>query len=291
MKFITTILIFLFFKAIYTATFSEALLNLRKLESYIKQYKDEKQSKVSLNHLILSYIREGKYKGTAWTLAAGSPPSDLEAYIKALDTEKNTNAASCRGYGEIVLPSKEKMDFVHLFATMNGIDHSNSFTDGFSALVGWGGDAAQLAQDLKKFNGTLDQLLVEANKLLGVKGQFGEGDLISDLDAPIILEKKKDNNTFANIIEEYYKGDEWKSRVPKFVKLTFPTVTDKTQLRQVVFDRYNKDGYIQILECQYGIRVAGRILGCYSPHAVIAQYKNHQKAAVYAFADYLKKRL
>ena len=87
------------------------------------------------------------------------------------------------------------------------IDYSKSFTDKYSALVGWGGDTAQLTQDLKKYNGTLDKLLVQANHLIGIKEQFGEGDLISDLDAPIILEKKKDDTTFANIIEEYYKGD------------------------------------------------------------------------------------
>ena len=291
MKFITTIILLLFFQTIYSVSFSEAILNLRKLESYIKQYKTEKKSSVSLNHLILSYIREGKYTGSAWSIAAGSAPKDLVEYIAKLDTEKNTNVALCRGYGEIELPSKEKMDFVHLFAAMNGIDYSKSFTDKYSALVGWGGDTAQLAQDLKKYNGTLDQLLVQANHLIGIKGQFGAGDLISDLDAPIILEKKTDDTTFANIIEDYYKGEEWKNRVPKFVKLTFPTATDKTKLRQVIFDRYNKDEYIQILECKYGLRVGGRILGCYSPHAVYAKFKDHQKAAVYAFADYLKKRL
>ena len=291
MKF-TTITLLLFFQTIYSVSFSEAILNLRKLESYIKQYKTEKKSSVSLTHLILSYIREGKYTGSAWSIAAGRAPNDLAQYITKLDTDKNTKAALCRGYGEIELPSKEKMDFVHLFATMNGIDYGKSYTDKYSALVGWGGDTAQLAQDLKKYNGTtVDQLLVQANHLIGIKGQFGAADLITDLDAPIILEKKKDDTTFANIIEEYYKGDEWKNRVPKFVKLTFPTATDKTKLRQVIFDRYNKDEYIQILECRYGLRVEGRILGCYSPHAVYAKYKNHQKAAIYAFADYLKKRL
>lgn len=291
MKFITTVFLCLLLQTIYSVTFSEALLNLRKLESYIKQYKDETKSTKSLSHLILSFIREGKYVGGAWTTAAGSCPTDLVTYVQKLDKEKKTNVTLCRKYGEIVLPSKEKMDFVHLFAVMNGLDHSNSYTERFSALVGWGGDTAQLVQDLKKFNGTLDELLVQANKLLGIKGQFGEGDLISDLDAPIILSKKTDSVTFANIIEEYYNGNEWKNRVPNFVKLTFPTLTDKTKLRQVVFDRYNKDGYIPILECKYGIRVPGNWLGCYSPHAVYAQYKNHQKAAVYAFADYLKKRL
>ena len=291
MKLSTIFIVALLFHTIYSVTFSEAIMNLRKLESYIEQYKTEKNSNVNLIHLVLSYIRAGKYTGTAWGIAAGNVPSDLHQYIVSKDTEKKTNVVACRQYGEIILPSKEKMDFVHLFAAMNGIDHSSSFTDEYSALVGWGGDTAQLAQDLKKSTGTLDQLLVEANKFLGIKGQFGEGDLISDLDAPIILKKKYDSKstTFADIIEKYYQGDEYKSRVTNFIKLTFPTVTDKSQLRQVIFDRYNKDGYIPVLECKYGLRSSG-FLGCYTPRGVLAQYRDHQKAAVYAFSDYLKKR-
>lgn len=288
MKLSPIFIIALFFQTIYSATFSEAMINLRKLESYIQQYKTEKKSSESLTHLILSYIRTGKYTGMAWSIAAGSVPSDLHDYIVNKDKEKNTNTVACREYTDIILPSKEKCDFVHLFATMNGIEYSNSYTDDCSALVGWGGDTAQLIQDIKNLNGTIDQLLVEANKFLGKKGQFGEGDLIADLDAPIILSKKNDSTTFADIMEKYYNGDEYKSRIANFVKLTFPSVTDKTQLRQVIFERYNKDSYIPVLECQFGVRNSG-LLGCYFPNELISKYKNHQKAAVYAFSDYLKK--
>jgi hypothetical protein len=289
MKLSSIFIIALFFQTIYSVTFTEAMINLRKLESYIQQYKTEKKSSESLTHLILSYIRTGKYTGMAWSIAAGTVPSDLHEYIVNKDKEKKTNVVACREYTDLILPSKEKCDFVHLFATMNGIEYSNSYTDDCSALVGWGGDIAQLIQDIKNLDGTIDQLLVEANKFLGLKGQFGEGDLIADLDAPIILSKKNDSATFADIIEQYYNGDEYKSRIANFVKLTFPSVTDKTQLRQVIFERYNKDSYIPVLECQYGVRDSG-LLGCYFPNELISKYKNHQKAAVYAFSDYLKSR-
>ena len=288
MKLIPAFLLILFFQSILSVTFTEAIINLRKLESYIKQYKTEKKSTASLTHLITSYIREGKHTGTAWTIAGGSVPKDLHQYITKKDTEKKTNATLCRSYGNIVLPTKEKFSFVHLFAVMNGIENGESYTGKYSTLVGWGGDTAQLAQDLKKFNGTIDQLLIEANKLIGIKGQFGEGDLISDLDGPIILKKKTDSVTFADIIEKYYKGTEWKSRVRNFINLIFPTVTDKTQLRQVIYDRYNTNSYIQMLECKYGIRDGSS--NCYMTKGIFAAYKNHQKAAVYAFSDYLKKR-
>ena len=290
MNFIKVVLITLLLNNIYTVTFSEAIENLRKLETYIKKYKKSSNSKESLNHLILSYIREGKYTGFAWSTAAGNSPSGLAKYIIKLDAEKKTKVAACRKYGDIVLPTKEKMDFVHLFAVMNGINYSNSYTEKYSALVGWAGDTAQLFQDIQKYNGTLAQLLEHANKYLGIKGQFGEGDLVADLDAPIILKKKKDNNTFADIIEKYYNGDEWKKRVPNFVKLTFPNAKNTT-IRQIVYSRYTKDSYIRVLECKYHLRVGGRILGCLNPHGLVPKYRDHQKAAVYAFADYLKKRM
>ena len=88
MKLMPAFLLVLFFQSVFSVTFSEAIINLRKLESYIKQYKTEKKSTASLTHLITSYIREEKYKGTAWSIAAGSAPKDLHQYITKKDTEK-----------------------------------------------------------------------------------------------------------------------------------------------------------------------------------------------------------
>jgi hypothetical protein len=251
--------------------------NLRILESYISQYKSEGKSKKSLTNLIVSYIREGKYKDVYWKVAAGSAPKDLADYVAKKDKEHGTNSAQCRKYGDIVMPSNEKSDFVHLFAVMNGIDYCGSYTKGVSALVGWGGDTAQLIQDIKKLNGDENKLYIEATKFFRIKGQFGEGDLIADLDAPIFLAKKNDKNTFADIIEKYYNNGEYKNRVRDFVKLTFPELnknSDKNEFRKVIYDRYSKDSYLKILEIKY---------------AVYKGYENHRFAAVYNFADYLYK--
>jgi len=277
MKLIYLLFLCLFIENICLTSFSEVINNLRILESYIKQYKSENNSKQSLTHLIVSYIREGKYKNLYWEVAAGSAPKDLANYIDKKDKEKGTNSAKCRKYGDIVMPSNEKSDFVHLFAVMNGIDYCGSYTTGVSALVGWGGDTTQLIQDLKKFSGDKNKLYIEATKFLGIKGQFGEGDLIADLDAPIFLKKKNDQNTFADIIENYYKNGEYKNRVKDFVKLTFPELnenSDKNEFRKVVYDRYKKDSYLKILEMKY---------------TVFRGYENHRFAAVYIFADYLYK--
>ena len=277
MKLIYLLFLCLFIENIYATSFSDMIQNLRILESYISQYKSEGKSKKSLTNLVVSYIREGKYKDVYWRVAAGSAPKDLADYVAKKDKEHGTNSAQCRKYGDIVMPSNEKSDFVHLFAVMNGIDYCGSYTKGVSALVGWGGDTAQLIQDIKKLNGDENKLYIEATKFFRIKGQFGEGDLIADLDAPIFLAKKNDKNTFADIIEKYYNNGEYKNRVRDFVKLTFPELnknSDKNEFRKVVYDRYSKDSYLKILEIKY---------------AVYKGYENHRFAAVYNFADYLYK--
>jgi hypothetical protein len=277
MKLIYLLFLCLFIENIYATSFSDMIKNLRILESYISQYKSEGKSKKSLTNLVVSYIREGKYKDVYWKVAAGSAPKDLADYVAKKDKEHGTNSAQCRKYGDIVMPSNEKSDFVHLFAVMNGIDYCGSYTKGVSALVGWGGDTAQLIQDIKKLNGDENKLYIEATKFFRIKGQFGEGDLIADLDGPIFLAKKNDKNTFADIIEKYYNNGEYKNRVRDFVKLTFPELnknSDKNEFRKVVYDRYSKDSYLKILEIKY---------------AVYKGYENHRFAAVYNFADYLYK--
>ena len=284
MKLFSLILTFLLIQNILSVTFTEAMKNLEIAESYIKDYKDTHTTSYTLKHLVLCYIREGKYKSNTWEIAAGSCPSDLDSYVKERDSQANTKANTVRSYGEIATPSGDKIDFVHMFATMNGIEFGDSYTDKYSALVGWGGDTAQLAQDLKVESGTLEELVTIAKtKYLGIKGQFGPADLISDIDAPVIL-KKTGSNTFASTMRNYYNTNEYKDRVKNFLSLTFPGV-EKSNLRDAVYKRYSSDAYIDVLECNYGLRSS--FLGCLIPGSYVSQYKNHPKAANYAFADYL----
>ena len=286
MKLSFVLIILISFPIIFSVTFDAAMANLKILESYISQYKTEKSSTLSLNQLILGFIRQGKYDDTTWTLVGGNVPKDLLTYIQDQDAKHNTKSLECRSYGDILLPTNKKFDFVHLFAVMNGMD----FLPSSSTLVGWGGDFAQLAQDLKNnFKDTtdLDKLIAEAKKFLGIKGQFGEGDLNADIDAPLILRKKKLGATFAATLQNYYANGEYMAKIRNFVSLTFPEVKSKEELREAVFNKYGNDAFIKILECKYGLRAGGSILKCYSPKDLLPQFVNHQKAAVYAFADYL----
>ena len=235
----------------------------------------------------MAYIRAGVYSDDTWTLAGGTIPDDLHSYILEKDSAEGTNSQATRNYRIIELPNKEKFDFVHLFAVMNGIENGNSYTTMFANLVGWGGDTTQLLQDIKNEKGTLDELINACKNYFRIKGGFDNADLVSDLDAPILLLKKEkeDSNTFADIFTNYYNGKEYLERVNKFVNITFPGLKSKEKFREEIFNVYCNDTYIKILECKNGFRES--LIGCIVPGAIKAEYKEHQKAAVYAVSDYL----
>ena len=118
---------------------------------------------------------------------------------------------------KIYLPNGEQIDFAHLFATMDGIVYSD-LVNNYVHLTGWGGDAATLINDIKNKTGNLEQLMAEAKKIFGKGGYFDGADLITDLDASILLNKKTDQNYFSDIIKEYYSGKEYLNRIDNLKK-------------------------------------------------------------------------
>ena len=95
-------------------SFEKVLTNLENLETYIKDYKNEKPSATTLTHYIVAYIRLGAYTTAEWSIAGGNIPDDLITYIKSKDEEKGTSAQACQTYRDMVLPNGDKIDFVHI---------------------------------------------------------------------------------------------------------------------------------------------------------------------------------
>ena len=121
-----------------------------------------------------------------------------------------------------------------------------------------------------------------------IKEGFDEGDLIADLDAPILLNKKNDDNNFADLMKTYYTEVRIEEeRVTQFVELSFPSLIgqkDKELFRNVIFKVYTDDTFIRVLECKAGLR--DPFLTCYVPDKLKEQYIPHQKASVYVVSDY-----
>ena len=272
-------------------TFNKIIEDLQNLETYIKEYIKEKSYKdSSLTHLIVCYIRLGAYSSSEWSIAGGQIPEDLASYISSKDKEKGTSAQKTRTYRVITTPNGDKIDFVHMFAVMNGIEYGNSFSSNYAHLVGWGGDTEQLLEDIMSIEGDLETIMNQAkNNYFRIKGGFDEADLISDLDGPILLDSKDDDIDFADIMKNYYSNKENnKYRVNKFVELTFPNLIntiDKETFRNEIYKIYNNDMLINILECKKGIR--NGFFSCLLTGDIKEQYIQQQKAAVYVVSDYL----
>ena len=271
-------------------SFEKVITDLENLENYIREYISEKSyTAKSLTHLIVCYIRLGAYSTTEWSIAGGTLPDDLVPYITSKDEEKGTSAQATQTYRDMEMPNGDPIDFVHMFAVMNGIEYGDSYTDQYAHLVGWGGDTEQLLEDIMNEQGDIETLMEFAKtNYFRIKGGLDEADLISDLDAPILLYNKNDNNNFADLIKDYYSNDECKkNRVTKFVELTFPSLVnqiDKETFRNEIYNIYNSDFLIKILECKAGIRDGS--FSCMFPSEIKEQYLVNQKASVYVVSDY-----
>ena len=84
---------------------------------------------------------------------------DLVDYIKAKDAEYGTTAQATQTYRDMVMPNGDTVDFVHMFATMNGLEYSRSYSSDIAHLVGWGGDDEQLIEDIMDQEGDIESLM------------------------------------------------------------------------------------------------------------------------------------
>lgn len=279
--------------------FQEVCQKLSVLENYAKSYYSEKSPGISVNELILRYVRTGRYTGSEWTIAAGDEPTDFIEYVTKRETEEQTGVSALRKYSDkdVDLPDGNPTDFVHMFAVMNGIDYQGSFTADIATLQGWSGDTAQLFQDIFNSTGSLDELIALARTKLGVSGRFGPQDLISDLDAVGFIKHRYNNpgRSFSELFLDYLNAITHQQRIINFVDNSFPGVL-KTRdgLRNTIFNSFSENTFVNIWECKQGIRQPGSILGiknCYIPGGIQSDKVNNHKAAAYAFADYIFENL
>ncbi len=283
---------------ISTVPFNEVIEKLSVLEEYANQYYASSKS-MSVNELILRYVRTGRYTGTEWSLVAGDTPDGFISFVSQKEAEEGTGVSSLRSYSDsdVQLPDGTPTDFVHMFAVMNGIDYSNSFTSDMVTLQGWAGDLAQLFQDIYSQTGTLDKLIAAARSKLGISGRFGPQDLVSDFDAVAFLKYRYENSgrPFAQLFLEYADSITHDKRVKDFVEKSFPNIQQtQDKMRTTIFNLYDQNTYVQIWECKQGIRQAGSILGiktCYIAGSIASDKVDNHKAAAYAFADYLYEHL
>jgi len=251
-------------------SYENMLRDLASLENYANSYHDAHSGSDSPLRLILIYIRSGRYQSGIWNTAAGSVDMAFAAYVTQMDSQNGTYTALLKKLGDILLPNGERTDAVHMFATMNMID------TGFGDLGGWGGDLCSMMQDMASMSGSLDELTAIAAARLGSsEGQFGQQDLIADLDAANIMAAVNESTSLTAAVSLYF-GTSYSEyrRVTGFLSNRFPdTELTVADLRSSVLSQYRTAAGVSLLEITNG--VSGKT--------------DLRKACCYAFADYLNK--
>lgn len=164
--------------------FNNLVQKLEKLEQLSIAYNTANSSTANPQLRVMQYIRNGRYSDTTWNLVGGTIEADFANYVKA--NQGGIDVESLQSISDITIPKTgEKVDFVHMFATINTLAKGAGMM--WSAqqagdLGGWGGDLCQLAQDVK--NSSLSQTVQQkVDSLFMASSGFGSADMYADMDA------------------------------------------------------------------------------------------------------------
>ena len=182
--------------------FNSLMGRINALENLSKTYNEDQY----INR-VLVYIRSGKYNTQEWSVIGGEPDSEFDAYVL---TNQTKTVSDLKQKDNFIIPkTKEKVDFVHFFATLNAVYYSSTYA--YHDLAGWGGDLMQLASSIKDTDKTGDMLYSYVKTLFNSNiGAFNDEDVCADLDALNIglkLKNKEQNLQIINeTIKDYYEN-------------------------------------------------------------------------------------
>lgn len=258
--------------------------DLKVLESYAEIYAKE-HSGESETELVLNYIRNGieKYQDGNWTLLAGEEKTAFTSYVSAQDKENGTHASDLRNLEEFEIPNGQKVDFGHMFGTMN-ITYYMEKTNPSKAVIyadlsGWAGDVCDLMTYTKgKVSGSIESMAAEIRQsYLGIDDPdvhtFGILDIYGDLDAFYIMKNVSSSKKISAVMSNYFNEnltDE--ARAKYFLKNRFPGKGTAEEIREAMYQAYKNNEMIANLESSRGLG---------------AEDADLRIACSYAFSDYL----
>ena len=199
---------------------------------------------------VFVYIRSEKYNTTSWNTIGGSIEQEFNDYIETNQSE--TDISSLKTFDKFTIPNtEEKVDFVHMFATMNAINKNPTNTNA-GDLAGWAGDLCQLALEVKNTNQP-NKISENVNsKFNNFDSGFNKYDLVADLDAVNIMKIYNDMQTksISKAIENYYKNITVKSRKTNFLTNLGYEKLNKEQIKANIFNRLRNNFFITIWSMQ-----------------------------------------
>lgn len=190
------------------------------------------------------YIRCEKYNTQEWNSLGGEIDQYFENYVFQNQTK---NVYSLKTLNSFTIPStKESVDFVHLFATLNILLKTDSVPASCD-LSGWGGDIMQLASSIKDCNETGSGLYAYIKAIFNSKnGAFNAEDVCADIDAVNLANILKQNNTSIkeNFIS-YYKNISRENVKTNFIQNVFGDIySSLSSLQEDMYAKVTKNNLL-----------------------------------------------
>lgn len=255
--------------------YATLLKNLKVLEDYSSDY--AAISGKDAGELVINFLRTGvdRYNDGNWMILAGQEITAFVEYVEEQDVKNGTTAMSLRDIKGFKIPNGQKVDFGHMFGTMN-IAYVNS---GSADLGGWAGDICDLLSYSKHYGNVPEGTVEEKTAFIlkncfGVDADeaFGMDDFYGDMDAYYLNIQVKAGKTLSEAMEPYFTAELTDSdRAAYFLNNRFKGLETAEDVRNAIYETYTKDVGLAVLEANRGL----------------SDEDDLRKASCYAFADYL----
>lgn len=230
---------------------SQEEIDFNNLVSKIKILENLSYSFNPENHQLrtLQFIRNSRYNSSQWNMFGGTIETDFIEYVSK--NQGNSDLFELQTLEFFVTPiQNQHIDFVHMIAIMNVIQHGGFDNQTRNDMVGFGGDLCQFTNELKTSGLTGNELQNFASSKFGTKNStFSEQDLLADLDAINIMKiyKTTTDSCISKSILDYYYSINKQSRKLQFLNNVFSENYSSTNtLAAKIFERISGNLYIII---------------------------------------------
>ena len=250
-------------------TYEDFVTNLALLEEIAYVYIQENPGKDPAD-LVIKYIRTGvdRYNSGSWGIMAGYEDAAFAQFVAQLEDMINSEAedvsqmicvTSLKDIETFTLPNGDRVDFGHMFGTMD-ITYHNNFSVNHADVAGWAGDLVDLLStaDRHAVSGTMEEMIADIaenylNKSLNESDTFGLTDMYGDLDGLYVTKTLEKNGyetgMLTAIIMEYFTEDLTdEDRAEFFLQNRLGGVSTRGDVRAAVFNAYTSNKVIATLE-------------------------------------------
>ena len=196
------------------------IADLKVLEGYATDYANG-HSGENATELLVNFVRTGvsRYNSGSWNILAGEEKTAFVSYVAAQDAANGTHAMDLRSLGGLNMPNGQKMEFDHVFGTMNITIYmarkNPTEAQTYADLGGWAGDLVDLygyvyqhrydevsGQDVETMADTIRTAILGYDD--PVHSSFGIDDIRGDLDVVYLMNGINSGKKLSTVINNYY---------------------------------------------------------------------------------------